>query len=113
MFEVGDTPDPSLAKIINSYNPDPTKVVSTTLDFSHMLNNGETFDYWTYLGSGTIPPCYSGVLNWVVSKRVHSMSQEQRDFIFGLFNDNKMGGNWRNLQPLKDNPVSFYHYSLT
>jgi hypothetical protein len=39
MFEVGDTPDPALQKIINNYNPDPTKVVSTTLDFSHMLNN--------------------------------------------------------------------------
>lgn len=36
------------------------------------------------------------------------MSQEQRDFFYNMFNNEKIDGNWRNLQPINKNTVNFY-----
>lgn len=39
------------------------------------------------------------------------MSQNQRDFFYNLFNNGRnKKGNWRNLQPLNDNPLNFYQF---
>ncbi len=109
MFEVGPQPDPALAAIQNSYAPG-AETSTASLNFAHLINNQNPFDFWYYMGSLTFPPCFSGNLHWIVSKRVFSMSKEQRDFFYNMFNSGKLKGNWRNLQPLKGNPVNFYHF---
>jgi carbonic anhydrase len=110
MFEVGDKADPVLQLLMDNYKPGTN--YTTSIDLSHLLNNAKPIDYWFYLGSPTIPPCRLGTMNWIISKRVFSMNQEQRDFFYNLFNNDKMDGNWRNLQSIKDNPVSFYQLAF-
>jgi len=44
----------------------------------------------------------------VVANKVFSMSQKQRDFFWGMFNNEAMGGNWRELQPLESQDWGFY-----
>jgi carbonic anhydrase len=110
MFQVGEQPDPALEVIkknfIQGNDTVPFPSINATLSFSHLLTNSEPFDYYFYQGSSTIPPCFVGGLNWVIPKRVYSMSQAQRDFFWQLFNDQgSRVGNWRALQPLNDNPV--------
>ena len=99
MFEVGEQEDPALQAIIDSYVPSnetvPFPSVNATLSLGHLLNNNAPFDFWFYQGSTTIPPCYSGKLSWVVANKVFSMSQKQRDFFWGMFNNEAMDGNWR------------------
>ena len=82
--------------------------MNVTLTLEHLLNNGEVFDFWYYLGSTTIPPCFIGAVSWVIPKKVFSMSQKQRDFFYNMFNGDGKEGNWREIQPLGDNPMGYY-----
>jgi carbonic anhydrase len=95
-------------KSIKDAFPDKPKV---NLDLSEFLDNDQPFDFWYYLGSATIPPCRDGALEWIVSKKVMTMGQEERDFFWGLFNNDDMKGNYRNLQPLRGNKIDYYHFS--
>lgn len=78
-----------------------------------MLTNEQIFDFWYYEGSGTIPPCKNGKLKWIVSKKVLKMSQDERDFFFTRHNNEQLelDGNWRKIQPKRNNSVKFYHFS--
>ena len=108
-FQVGDKADPVLDKIQSTFQK-PGQTVAVNLDLSPLVNNIKQFNFWSYLGSATIPPCLSGKVYWIVSERPNPMSKEQRDFFYNMFNNDKMEGNWRNLQPLNDNAVSFYRF---
>ena len=65
------------------------------------------------MGSLTLPPCKDGKLDWIVSKKVFQMSQDERNYFWGLFydKDRNMDGNYRRLQPPRGNKVDFYHFS--
>jgi carbonic anhydrase len=99
---------------MESYTPGnettPFPSVNATLSLSHLLNNGDYFDYWFYQGSATFPPCFKGIVSWVIPKRTYSMSQAQRDFFWNLFNGNGKDGNWRALQPLQAGALGFYQF---
>lgn len=112
MFEVGEEADPGLEEIMKNYQKwngtTPYSGVNATLSFAHLLLNSEPFEYYFYQGSSTIPPCFGGALNWIIPKKAFSMSKDQRDFFYDLFNDGDTKvGNWRSLQSIKDNPVYF------
>ena len=54
-------------------------------------------DFWYYLGSMTIPPCSNGKLNWLISKRVYSLNEEQYEKLKFIIGGGLVGwsGNWR------------------
>ena len=112
LFEVGGTSDPFLQSLIDNYaqgnETTPFPSVNATLSLSPLLNNLDSFDFWFYQGSITIPNCIPGGMNWVIPKKVFSMSQEQRDFFWGLFNGEGKDGNWRAVQQPGDNELGFY-----
>ena len=107
-FEVAADGSSKVLKTIKDAFPDKAKV---NLDLSEHLNNAEPFDFWYYLGSSTIPPCKNSGLQWIVSKKVLKMSQEERDFFWNLFNNDKMEGNYRKVQPPRGNLVDSFHFS--
>lgn len=114
MFKVGPDEDPALKVIQDNFiqgnETVPFPSINATMSFSHLLNNEEPFDFYYYQGSLTIPPCFKGGVNWIISKKEYSMSQKQRDFFYKLFNGEGKKGNWRELQPLNDNPLNFYQF---
>jgi carbonic anhydrase len=83
---------------------------SINISLSHFLGKYNEMGYWYYLGSATIPPCNDGKLYWIVLKQIFSMSKEQRDFFYEMFNNENeiIDGNWRNIQDSTNNTVKFY-----
>lgn len=66
-------------------------------------------DFWFYLGSLTIPPCTNAKLNWIVSRKVYSITQQQKDKLIEILSQGKENwdGNWRNIQPQNGNPLAY------
>jgi len=70
-------------------------------------------DFWFYLGSITIPPCTNGKVNWVISRKINSMTLEQKNKLTEIMSqgDAKWPGNWRNLQAINGNTVGYRNIS--
>lgn len=108
LFEKSDTQSSKPLLDIKKSAPDGGSI---KLDLSVLLNNAEPFDFWFYLGSGTIPPCIDAKLDWIVSKKIFKVGQEQYNFFYNLFNNEAMKGNYRNIQNRRDNTIDYYHFS--
>lgn len=66
-------------------------------------------DFWFYQGSATIPPCSEGRYHWVVSRKVHSITLEQKEKMLKILSrgSGDWPGNWRSIQAQNKNIVGF------
>lgn len=69
--------NPFIQEIIEAYSINKT-VSSINVDLRQLLPINIIDDYWFYLGSITIPPCTNGKVNWVVNRKIYSISEEQK-----------------------------------
>lgn len=69
--------NPFIQEIIEAYSINKT-VSSINVDLRQLLPINIIDDYWFYLGSLTIPPCTNGKVNWVVNRKIYSISEEQK-----------------------------------
>lgn len=106
-FEVGPTADPFLQVLIDAHKQG--KVSSPIMiDLRHLLPANIVDDFWFYEGSNTIPPCSNNKFNWVVSRKVHSLTQQQKDDLTAILSQGAEDwpGNWRATQPINGNEVA-------
>ena len=106
-FDVGETADPMIQRIINA---EVNNMTTISIDLSTYIQRGNMYNYWLYLGSPTIPACTDGSLNWVVIDKRFSISQEQAEYFNKQFYGNKQEhGNYRNLKTTLS-PVGYYTF---
>lgn len=103
-FQVGDKEDPFIKQIIDNYVENKTNA-EISVDLRYLIGKNVIDDYWFYLGSSTIPGCNDGKLHWVVLRKVHSMTADQKDKLQLILSQGKENwpGNWRNLQNQNSN----------
>lgn len=77
LFKVGETLNPFIQDIIAAYEKNKT-ASSINVDLRQLLSINVIDDFWFYLGSVTIPPCTNGKVNWVISRKIYSMSEDQK-----------------------------------
>lgn len=107
-FNEGPTPDPFLQQIIDAYEKSQTSA-TINVDLSYLLPKNVIDDFWFYVGSITIPACTNGKMNWIVSKKVHSMTKEQKTKLTEILSQGKekWGGNWRRIQERNGNILGY------
>lgn len=95
-----------MKEIIDNY--DKTKpYAEINIDLRYLISKNVIEDYWFYSGSPTIPGCTDGKLHWVVLRKAHSMTADQKDKLQKILSQGKEGwpGNWRNIQNQNTNIV--------
>ena len=105
-FQVAEKEDPFVKEIIDNY--DKTKpYAEINIDLRYLISKNVIEDYWFYSGSPTIPGCTDGKLHWVVLRKAHSMTADQKDKLQKILSQGKEDwpGNWRNIQNQNTNIV--------
>jgi carbonic anhydrase len=100
-------PDPNLQAIMDARSSNSTLV---TFDLSRYLSINSNYNFWTYLGSPTMPYCTDNTVNWIVLEKPYEITQEQGDFFSKMFyQEFQTDGNWRAAQR-NVNTLGFYDF---
>ena len=100
-----------LQSVIDGYE-DGKNSAKISFNLNDLISKNNIDDFWFYLGSITIPPCSNGRLNWLVSRKVYKMTQNEHDKLKKILSQGSedWDGNYRSTQPVNDK-VGFRHIS--
>lgn len=92
----GNDENSFIQDVLNGYQNEKS-ASEIIINLGKLLPRNMVDDFWFYLGSMTIPPCSNGKMNWLISKRVYSLNEEQYEKLRFIISRGLIGwsGNWR------------------
>ena len=78
LFEIGEVQDAFVNEIIGGYAKNKTEA-AIQVDLRPYVITNVIDDYWFYSGSPTIPPCGEGKVQWIVLRKIHTVTSDQHE----------------------------------